>query len=154
MSDSLWPHGLQHTRLPCPSLSPRVYSTSCPLSQWYYLTISCSAVCLQSFSASRSFPISYLFTPAGLSIGVPTSASVPPMNIEVWFPLGLTLIFLLSRELSGVFSSTTIQKHQFFGTQPSLWSGSYIHTWLLENHSFDYMDFVGKVMSLLFNTES
>ena len=124
MSDSLRCHELQHVRLPCPSLSPRVCSNSCPLSHWYYLTISFSSSsfssCLQFFPVSGSFPMSWLFTTDGQSIGASTSTSVLPMNIQGWFPLGLTgLISLKSKGLSRVFN-TTIQKHQFFSTQPSL----------------------------------
>ena len=145
MSDSLRPHESQHARLPCPSLSPGVCSNSCPLSWWCYLTISSSAdtfsFCLQSFPTSGSFPASWLFATGGQNIGASASVSVLPMNIQDWFPLGLTgLISLSSKGLSGVFSSTTVQKHQFFGIQLSLWSNSHIHTWLLENHSFDYID--------------
>ena len=133
MSDSLCPHGLQHFMLPCPSLSLRVCSNSCPLSCWRYLTISSSAslfsFCLQSFPASRSFPTNQFFASSGQSIGASASTSVFPINIQVWFPLRQTcLISLLSR----VFCSTTIQKHQLFGTQPSLWSNSHICTWLLK----------------------
>ena len=136
MSDSLWPHGLQHSRLPCPSLSPEVSSNSCSLSRWSHPTISSSVVpissCLQSFPASVSFPMGWLFATGGQSFGVSASASVPPMNIKDWFPLGLTgLISLQSKGLSRVFN-TTFQKHQFLGAQPSLWSNSHIHTWLLE----------------------
>ena len=142
MSNSLQPHGLQHTRLPCPSLSPRVCSNSCPLSQWCQPTRSSSFTSsswLQSFPGSGSFPMSCPFASGGQSIGA--LASVLPMNIQGWFPLGLTgLISLLSKGLSRVFSSTTVWKHQLLGTQPSLWSISHIHTWLLENHSFDYTD--------------
>ena len=120
-------------RLPCLSLSPRVCSSSCPLSWWCYLTISSSATlfsfCLQSFPASGYFPLSQLFASGGQSIGASTSASVLPMNIQDWLPLGLTA--LISKGLSRVFSSTTIGKHQFFGA-PSLWSNSHIGTWLLE----------------------
>jgi len=94
MSDSLWPHGLQHTRLPCPSPSPRACSNSCPLSQWCHPPISSSVVpfssCLQSFPASRSFPMSLLFASGGQSIGASSPASVLPMNVQGWFPLGLT----------------------------------------------------------------
>ena len=101
MSDSLWPHGLQHDRLPCPSLSPGVCSNSCPLSWWCYLTISSSATlfsfCLQSFPASGSFTMSQLFTSGGQSIGA--SASVLPMNIQNWFPLGLTGLIILQFDL-------------------------------------------------------
>ena len=130
-------HGLQYTRLPCPSLSPGVCSYSCPLSWWCYLTISSFVAlfscCRQSFQASGSFLMSRLFTSYGQSIVAPASASVLSMTIQDWFPLGLTgLISLQFKGLSGVFSSTTTRRHQFFGTQPSLWSSSHIHTWLLE----------------------
>ena len=109
MYDSLWPHALQHARLPCPSPSPRVCSNSCPLSQWCHPTMSSSVVpfssCPQYFPASRSFPMSWLFASDGQSAGASASASVLPMNIQGWFPLGLTgLISLLSKGLSGVFS--------------------------------------------------
>ena len=112
-------------RLPCPSLSPGACSNSCPLSQWCHPTISSSAIpfssCLQSFPASGSFPVSQFFISGGQSIGALPSASVLPMTIQDWFLLGLTgLISLQSKGLSRVFSSTTIWKHQFFGTQPSL----------------------------------
>ena len=121
----LRPHGLQHARLPCPSPTPRAYSNSCPSSQWCHPTISSSVVpfssCLQSFPASGSFPTSQFFTSGGQSIGVSVSASVLPMNIQDWFPLWLIgLTSLQSRALSRVFSNTTVQKHQFFGTQLSL----------------------------------
>ena len=137
LSNSLWPHGLWYTRLPCPSLSPRVCSNSCLLSQWCYLTILSSAApfsfSLQSFPASGSFPLSQLFTSGGQNIGASASTSVLPINIQGWFPLGLTgLIFLQTKGLSWVYFSTTIRKHQFFGTQPYLWSNSHIYTWLLE----------------------
>ena len=129
-------------RLPCPSPSPRACSNSCPSSQWCHPTISFSVIpfssCLQSFPASGSFPMSQFFTTGGQSIGVSASASVLPMNIQDWFPLGLTgVISLQSTGLSRVFSNTTVQKHQFFGAQLSLWSNSLIHTWLLKNHSLD-----------------
>ena len=128
MSDSLQPHELQHARLPCPSLSPRVCSHSCPLSWWCYLIISSSAnpfsFSLQSFPASGSFPMSQLFASDDKSVGA--SASVLLMNIQIWFPSGLTsLISLKFKGLSRVFSSTTVQNHQFFGAQPSLWSNSH-----------------------------
>ena len=131
MSNSLWAHELQHTRFSCPSPSPGVCSNACPLSQWCHPTISSSASlfssCSQSFPASRSFPMNQLFTSGGQSIAASASASVLPMNIQGWFPLGLTcLISLLSRGLSRVFSNTAIRKHQFFGTQPSLWFSSHI----------------------------
>ena len=116
------------TRPPCPSPTPRAYSDSCPLSWWCHLTISSSVIpffsCLQTFPASGSFPMSQFFKSGGLSIGA--SASVLPMNIQNWFPLGLTGLILLSKGLPRVFSNTTVQKHQF------LWSNSHIHTWLLE----------------------
>ena len=122
-------------RLPCLLLSPGVCSDSCPLSRWIQPTTSSSVVpfssCLQSFPPSGSFPVSQFFTSGGQSIG--PSTSVLPMNIQGWFPVGLTgLISLLSKGLSRMFSSTTVQKHQFFSAQPSLWSNSHICTWLLE----------------------
>ena len=154
MSDSLQLHELQHIRLPCPSLSPRVGSDSRPLSWWCYPTTSSSAALfsfwLQSFPASGSFPVSWLFASGGQSIG--TSASVLPLNIHGWFPLGLTgLISLLSKGLSRIFSSTTIWRHQF-------WCSDFF----MVRHAHSYMTtgktialtrrtFVGKVMSLLFN---
>ena len=135
VSDSLQPHGLQHARPPCPSPTPRVYSNSCPLSRWYHPTISSSVVpfssCLQSFPASGSFLMSQFFASGGQSIGVSASASVLPMNIRDSFLLGCTgWISLQSKGLSRVFSNTTVQRHQFFNAQLSLWSNFYIHTWL------------------------
>ena len=143
LSDSLWPHGLQHTRLPCPSPTPGM--CSCPSSGWCHPTILSSVVpfssCLQSFPASGSFPMNQLFASGGQNTGASASASVLPMNIQDWFFLGLIVyISLLSKELSRVFSNTTVQKHRFIITQPSLWSNSHIRTWLLENQSFDYTD--------------
>ena len=137
VSDSLRPHG--HAKPPCPSLSPRACSNSCPLSWWCHPTISSSVIpfssCLQSFPALGSFPVSWPFTSGGQRIGASASASVLPMNIQDWFPLGLTgLISLLAKGLSGVFSSTTVQKHRFFSAQLSLWSNSHIHTWLLKKN--------------------
>ena len=125
MSDSLRPHGLQHTRPPCPSPTPGACLNSGPLSQWCYPTISSSVVPfsshLQSFPESGSFPMSHLFASGGQSIGVSTSASILPMNIQDWFPLGWTgWISLLSKGLSRVFSNTTVQKHQFLDDQLSL----------------------------------
>ena len=125
VSNSLWPHGLQHSRPLCPSPTPGAYSNSCPLSRWCYPTISSSVVpfscCLQSFPASRTFPMSQFFISGGQSIGVSASASILPMNIQDWFPLGFTgLISLQSKGLARVFSNSTVQKHQFFGTQLSL----------------------------------
>ena len=137
VSNSLQHHELQHIKLPCPSLSPGVCSNSCPLSWWCHPTISSSVAlfssCPQSFPASESFPVSQLFKSGGQIIGASALASVLPMNIQGWFPLGLTVsISLQSKELSRVFSSNTVWKHQFFGAQPSLWSNSHIHSWLLE----------------------
>ena len=134
---SLWPHGLQHARLPCSSPTPGACSNSCPLSWWCHPTILSSVIpfssCFQSFPASGSFPMSQLFISGGQSIGASASASVLPMCIQGWFSLGLTgLISLQSKGLLRVFSNTSVQKHQFFSTQLSLWSNSYIHTWLLE----------------------
>ena len=95
--------------------------------------------CPQSFPASGSFPLSQFFASGGWSIGASASISVLLRNIQGWFPLGLSdLISLLSKGLSRVFSNTTVQKHQFFGTQPSLWPNSHTRTWPQENHSFDY----------------
>ena len=136
MSNSLQPHGLQQARLPCLLLSPGVCSNSCSLSRWCYPTISSSVTpfssCLQSFPATGSFQMSWLFTSGGQSTGASASASVLPVYIQGWFPLGLTsLISCESKGLSRGFSST-IHKHQFFSTQPSLWSNSHICTWLLE----------------------
>ena len=134
VSDSLWPHGLQHARPPCPSPAPGVYSTSCPLSWLCYPAISSSVIpfssCLQSFPASGSFQMSHFFASDAQSIGVSASASVLTMNTQDWFPLGWTGWISL-QGLSRVFSNTTVQKHQFFGTQLSLLSNSHIHTWLL-----------------------
>ena len=124
VSDSLQPHGLQHARHPCPSPTPGACSNSCPSSRWCHQTISSSIVpfssCLRSFPASGTFPMSQLFISGVWSTGASATASVLPMNIQDWFPLGLLLISLQSRELSRVFSNTTVQKHQFFSAQLSL----------------------------------
>ena len=133
----LTPYGLQHIRLPCLSPTPRACSNSCPLLRWCRPTISSSVIpfssCPQSFPASGSFQISQLFTAGGQKIEALASASILPMNIQGWFLLGLTdLISLQSKGLSRVFSNTTIQKHEFFSIQLSLWSNYHIHTWLLE----------------------
>ena len=139
VSDSLWPHGLQYARLPCLSPPPGVYSNSCPLSRWCHPTISSSVVPFsrpQSFPASGSFPMSQLFTSGGQSIGVSASASVLPINLQDLFLLGWTsLISLLSKGLSRVFSNITVQKRQFFSSQLCLWFNSHIHTWLLEKNT-------------------
>ena len=146
MSDSLRPHGLQHARLPCPSPIPGACSNSCPSSRWYHPTISSSDVpfssCLQSFPASGSFSVNQFLALGGQSIGA--SASVLPMDIQDWFPLGLTgLIFLQSKGLSRVVFNSIVQKHQFFSAQLSLWSNS-PHLWskssihdYWKNRSFD-----------------
>ena len=154
------PHGLQHTRLPCPSPTPRVYSNSCPLSWWCHPTISSAVVhfssCLQSLPASGTFQMSQYFASGGQSIGVSASASVLPMNIQDWFPLGWPgWIFFQSKGLSRVFFNITVQKHQFLGAQLSLYSNSHIHTWLRKKTiAMTIWFFVGKVMSLLFNMSS
>ena len=136
VSDSLRPHGLQHVRPPCPSPTLRVYSNSCPLSQWCHPTISSSFIpfsCLQSFPASGAFPMSQFFTLGSQSIGVSASASLFPMNIQDSFLLGWThWISLQSKGLSRVFSNTTIQKHQFVCAQLYSQSSSHIHTWPLQ----------------------
>ena len=129
VSDSLWPHGLQHARLLCSSPSPKVFPGSCPLHQWCNPAISSSealfSFCPQSFPASGTFPMSQLFTLDDQNTGILASALVLPRSIQGQFPLRLTcLISLLSKGLSGIFSSTTVQRHQFFGTLPSLWSSS------------------------------
>ena len=121
---TLWLHGLQHARPPCPSPTPRVYPNSCALSRWCHPTISSSVIpfssCLQSFPASGSFQMSQLFTSGFQSIRV-SASSVVPMSIQDWFPLGWTgSIFVWSKGISRVFSNTTVQKHQFFGVQLSL----------------------------------
>ena len=156
--DSLWPHELQHTRLPCPSPTPGVYPNSCPLSRWYHPTISSSFVpfssYLQSFPISGSFQMSQFFSSGGQGIGVSSSASVLPMNTQDWSHLGWTSwISLKSKGLSRVFSNTTVQKHLlllsvFFIVQlshPYMTTGKTI--------ALTRWTFVGKVMSLLFNVE-
>ena len=143
---SLWPHGWQHARPPCPSPSRIVCLSSSPLHHWCHPAILSSdtlfSFCPESLPASRTFPMSWLFVSGGQSIGASASASVLPMSIQGWFPLGLTdLISLLSKRLSGVFSSTTVWRNQFFGALPSLWSSSHNHMWPLEDPSLDSVDF-------------
>ena len=137
VSNSLQPRELQHTRPPCPSQTSRVYPNSCPSSWWCHLATSSSVIpffCPQSLPASGSFPMSQFFAWGGQSIGVSASASVLPMNTQEWSPLGWTgWTSLQSKVLSRVFSSTTVQKHPFFGAQLSSQSNSHIHTWPLEN---------------------
>ena len=137
MSNSLWPHEPQHARPCCPSPTPRAYSNSHPLNRWCHPTISSSEIPfsshLQSFPATESFQMSQFFTSGDQSIRVTALASVLPMNIQDWFPLGWTgWISLQSKGLSRVFPNTTVQKHQFFSTQLSFWSTSPIHVWPLE----------------------
>ena len=153
MSNSFWSHGLQHARLLCHSPSPGVCSNSCPLSQWCYLTISTSVAPFsfyhQSFPASGSFPMSWLFTSNGQSTGISVSGSFLSMSIQGWFPLGLIgLIFLESTGHSWAFSSTTIGKHQFFGTQPSLWSNYHICTHSVHSSNPPISSFFSEVNSL------
>ena len=120
VSESWQPHGLQHARPSCTSPTPGIYSNSCPLSQWCHPTISSSVIpfsCLQCFLASGSFPVHQFFASGGQNIGASVSESVIPMNIQDWFPLGLTsLNSLQSKGLSRIFFNTTVQKHQLFGT--------------------------------------
>ena len=128
---TLQPHELQHVMPPCPSPAPGIYLNSCPLSRWCHPSISSSVIPfsshLQSFPASGSFQMTQFFASRGQSIGVSTSTSVHPINIQDWFPLGWTgWISLLSKGLSRIFSSTTIWNHQLFSTQPALWSNSHI----------------------------
>ena len=137
VSDSLQPHELQHARPPCPSPTPRVHSDSSPSSQWCHPAISSSGVpfssCPQSLPASESFLMSQLFIWGGQSIGVSALASSLPKNTQDWSPLEWTgWISLQSKGLSRVFTNTTVQKYQFFGTQLSSQSNSHIHTWPLE----------------------
>ena len=155
MFDNLWPHGLQHSRIPCSSLSPQVCSNSCPLSWWCHPTISSSVTpfssCAQSFPASGSFLMRWLFTSGGQSIGASASASVLPINIQGWLPLGLTDLILLSKGLSAIFSTP-----QFKSISSSVLSLLYgptlisIHDYW-KNKASTPWTFVGKVMSLFFN---
>ena len=143
MSDSWWPHVLQHTRPPCPSPTPGAHPNSCASSRWCHPAISSFVVpfssCLQSLPASGSFPMSHLFTSGGQSIGASALASVLPMNIQDWLPLGLTsLICLQPKGLSRVFSNTTIQKHQFFRCSAFfIVQLSHPSITTRKNHSFD-----------------
>ena len=134
VSDSLRPHELQHARPPCPSPTPRTYPNPCPLSQWCHPTISSSVIpfsCPQSFPASGSFRMSQVFISGGQNIGVSASTSVLPMNTQDWSPLGWTgWISLQSKGLSRVFSHTTVQKHQFFGSQLSLFIVQLSHPYM------------------------
>ena len=152
---TLWPHALQHARFPCPSPTPTACSNSCALSQWRHPTISSHVVpfCLQSCPASGSFPRSPFFASGGQSIGISASASVLPMNIQDWFPLGLTgSISVQSKGLSRLFSNTTVQKHQFFSTQ-LFFMVQLLHPYMTTGKTIALTrwTFVCKAMSLLFN---
>ena len=152
VSNSLQLHGLQHARFPCPSPTPRAYSNSCSSCRWCHPTISSSVIPfssrLQSFPASGTFPVNWLFASDDQNTGASSPASVLPMSIQGSFPLRLTgLISLLSKGLSGVFSSTTVRRHQFFGILPSLQSSfTTIHNhW--EDHSLKYKDLCQQCLS-------
>ena len=150
-----WPNELQHTRPPCSSPTPGVYSNSCPLSQWCHPAISSYVVpfssCPQPLPASESFPMSQFFASGGNRIGISASTWVLPMNTQDWSPLGWTGWISLqeTKGLARVFSNTTVQKHQFFGVQLSLWSNSHMTTG--KTIALTRQTFVGKVMSLLFS---
>ena len=134
VSNSLKPRGLQKARPPCPSPTPRVYSNSCPLSQWCHLILCCPLLPPPSmFSSIRVFSNESVLCTGGQSMGVSASTSELPMNTQDWCPLGWTgWISLQSKRLSKAFSNTTVQKHQFFGARPSIYSNTHIHTWPLE----------------------
>ena len=156
MSDFLRPHELQHTRPPCLSPTPRVYSNVCLLSQWCHPIISSSVIpfssCLQTLPATGSFQMSQFFTWGGQSIGVSASTSVLPMNIQDWFPLGWTgWISLQSKGLSRVFSNTTVQKYQFFDSQTFIVQLPHPYMTTGKTIALTIRTFVGKVMSLFFN---
>ena len=156
MADFLQPRELQHTRLLWPLPSPRLCLDSCPLSWWYYLTISSFAIssyCLPSFPAPESFPVSWLFESGGQSIGASASVSVFPMNNQGWFPLEWTgLISLQSKGPSRIFSDTTGRKHQFFGSQPFFMVQlSHLYITTGKNIASTIWTFMSKVISLLLN---
>ena len=157
MSILLQPHRLEHSRLPCPSVYPRVCSNSCPLSQWCRPTISFSITpfssCPQSFPESKSFPMSQLFALGDHSIGTSASVSVLPMNIQGWFPL-TGLISLQSKGLSRVFSSTRVGRHESFSAQHSLWFNSHLYMTTGKTLVLTIGTFVSKIMALLSNTLS
>ena len=157
MSDSLWPHGLQHARLPCPPLTPRAYSNSCPSCQWCHPTISSSAIPFsshfQSFPASGSFPVSWFFTSGSQSIRVSASASVLPMNIQNWFPLGW--IGWISLQSKGLTLMSVLQRHS--SKAKIIWCSAFFifqlsHPYMTtgKTRALTRWTFVGKVMSLLF----
>ena len=153
VSDILWPHGLQHARFPCPPLSPGVGSNSCPSSRWCHPTISSPVVpfssCRQSFPASGSFPMSWLFPSGGQSIGALASVSVLPMNIQGWFPLELTS--LLSKGLSGVFQHRNSKASLLWHSALFMVQLSSLYMTIGNTIALTIWTFVGKVMSLLFN---
>ena len=142
---SLWPHGLWHTRPPCPSPSPRVCPSSCPLSWWCHPTISSSVTpfsCFQSFPPSGSFPVSWFFVSGGQSIGVSASASVLPMCIQGWFPLGLTgFVSLQAKGLSRVFS-----KKQWSYTTAYIWNLERWYWWTYLQSSNGETDIKNRLM--------
>ena len=157
MSHSLWPHGLQHTRFTCPSPSPGACSNSGLLSQWCCTIILSSVItfsCLQSFLASESVLMSWLFASVGQSIGTSASASAPPMNIQDWFPLRLTgWISLQSKRPSRVFSNTTVQKHFWIVQCSAFFIIPLFYPYMTTGKTIALTrrTFVGKVMSLLLN---
>ena len=156
MSNSLWPHGLQHTRPPCPSPSPGVGPSSCSLHRWCHPTISSSgglfSFCPQSFPASRTFPMNCLFSSDDQNIGTSASASILPVNMQGWPPLRLTgLISLLSKGLSGIFSSTTVRRHQFFDIAFFMVQLSQLYVTTGKTIVLTTWTFVGRIMSLFFN---
>ena len=155
VSDSLQPIGLQHSRIPCPSVSPRVCSNSCPLSWWCNANISSSVTFFfwfQSFLVSRSFPMSWLFTSGGQSIGASASASVLPINIQGWFPLGLTgLISLQSKGLSRVFSNTSLKASILQCSAFLMVQLSHPYMTTGKTTALTIWTFVSKMTSLLFN---
>ena len=156
VSDSLWPHGLQHARPPCPSPTPRACSNSCPSSWWCHPTISSSGVpfssCLQSFPTTGSFPVSQFFTSGGQNIGASASASVLPMKIQEWFPVGLIgWISLQSKGHSRVFSNTTVQNSILRCSAFFIVELSHPYMTTGKTTALTRWTFVGKVMSLLFN---
>ena len=156
MSDYLWPHVLQHTRLSCRSQTPGACSNSCSPSQWCHPTVWFSVIpfssCLQSFPAAVSFPMSLFFTSGGQSIGASVSPWFLTMDIQDWFPLGLTgWISMQSKGLSRVFSNTIVQKHQSCLLSFFMVHRSHSYMTIGESIALATWTFVGKVMSLLFN---
>ena len=156
MCSSLWSSELQHRRLLCPLLTPGVCSNTCPLNRWCHPIISFSVAlfsfCLQSFSPLGSFQMSRLYVSGGQSVGVSASTSVLPVNIQDWFPLGLTGLILWSKGLSRTFTSTTVWKHQFFNTQDIFMVQlSHLYITIGKTIALTIWTFVSKAMSLLSN---